>query len=93
MNKYLLKYQRDINEIVNFDVHSDPGDDILLAFDYMLSEIDLTKNGYTISSCRDIMNLKLLKNEVVNKTFWRKNLFHIPIGPKTVTNVLYEKYT
>ena len=67
MNKYLLKYQRDINEIVNFDVHSDPGDDILLAFDYMLSEIDLTKNGYTISSCRDIMNLKLVKNEVVNK--------------------------
>ena len=60
MKRYILRYQRNAEEILNYD-ESDHGSDIDLneAFKAMISELYLDTKGYAISSCRDILNSKL----------------------------------
>ena len=60
MKRYILRYQRNAEEIINYD-EPDHGSDIDLneAFKAMISELYLDTKGYAISSCRDILNSKL----------------------------------
>ena len=60
MKRYILRYQRNAEEIINYD-EPDHGSDIDLneAFKAMISELYLDTKGYAISSCHDILNSKL----------------------------------
>ena len=57
MKTYLLQYQRNAKEIINYDEADDDSDiDVEEAFRAMLSQLHLDTKSYAISVCCDILN-------------------------------------
>lgn len=68
MNRYLLQYQRTVEDIMNYDDPDAASDDETQeAFRAMLAEIHLGKNGYEVTKCRDILNQKMKGYQISNR--------------------------
>ena len=57
MNRYILKFQRDIDEIINPKFETDESFDIV--FKEMLTNLDINSRAYSLSDCRDLLNQML----------------------------------
>ena len=68
MERYLLQYQRNAEEIINYDEADDDSDiDVEEAFREMLSQLHLDTKDYAMSVCRDILNSKLEGYAISNR--------------------------
>ena len=71
MKRYLLQYQRNAEEIINYDDDDDEyagtDSDLEDAFKQMISQLNIETNGYAISICRDILNENLEGYAVSNR--------------------------
>ena len=71
MKRYLLQYQRNTEEIINYDDDDDEyagtDSDLEEAFKQMISQLNIETNGYAISTCRDISNENLEGYAVSNR--------------------------
>ena len=68
MKRYLLQYQRKVEDIIYYDdLDTDSDDETQGAFKAMLAEIPLDKNGYAVSTCRDILNQQLEGYQISNR--------------------------
>ena len=68
MKTYLLQYQRNAEEIINYHEADDDSDiDAEGAFRAMLSQLHLDTKGYAISVYRDILNSELEGHTISNR--------------------------
>ena len=72
MKRYLLQYQRNAEEIINYDDDDDDeyggtDSDLEEAFKQMISQLNIETNGYAISTSRDILNENLDRYAVSNR--------------------------
>ena len=70
MKRYLLQYQRNAEEIINYDdddEYAGTDSDLQEAFKKMISHLNIETNRYAISTCRDILNENLEGYAVSNR--------------------------
>ena len=80
MKRYLLQYQRNAEEIINYDDDDDEyagtDSDLEEAFKQMISQLNIETNGYATSTCRDILNENLEGYAVSNRNVKQMLIAH-----------------
>ena len=59
MSQYILTFQRDIEDVMNYDDTDISCDMTQLVFEEMLSTLNLQQHAYSLSEYREILNKKL----------------------------------
>ena len=67
MKRYLIQYQRKMEEIMRCDCSTDNDSNIIEVFNSVISKMELVHNAYTISTCRDMINSKLIGEDIDNR--------------------------
>ena len=66
MNRYLIQYQRELTDALDKEENGNQSD-LKQAFETILEEINLEKNAYSLSECRDKLNEQLKDCQVSNQ--------------------------
>ena len=66
MNRYLIQYQRELTDALDEEEDGNQSD-VKQAFETILEEINLEKNAYSLSECRDKLNEQLKDCQVSNR--------------------------
>ena len=66
MNRYLIQYQRELTDALDEEEDGNQSD-LKQAFETILEEINLEKNAYSLSECRDKLNEQLKDCQVSNR--------------------------
>ena len=61
MTNYIVKFQRDINELMDDKDDQCDDENMKAFFVEMLETLELKKRGYAVSDCRDVLKNKLLE--------------------------------
>ena len=64
MTKYITKFQRDVGEILDDNDDQCHTDIVKEKFREMVSTLELDRDGYTVSSCGDVLNNNLIEGGV-----------------------------
>ena len=75
--------------------------EIQKSFDTIISEINLTENGYSLSEIRDRVNALLSSDFLIEKRKvkelliekYGEDMFYMSQGQNEITNVLFQAYT
>ena len=75
MNKYLKRFQRDLEDDQDDEDVKD-SKDVQEAFENLLNEIDVERKGYVLSDCRDNLNNHLKNYQIANKKLKKMLINH-----------------